>query len=377
MIYLDNTATTVPKPECVPEEISKCIRHYCGNPGRSTHTLSMQSAEKIYDTRHLLADMFDCDEENVVFTYNTTYALNLAIKSLITAGSHVLISDIEHNSVYRPVSQLARNSVCSFSIFDTAGSDDDILKSILSSIHSNTKMLVCTHVSNIGSRRLPLSKIGELCEKLKITFIVDAAQSAGIYDISVKKMKITALCMPAHKGLYGPQGLGMILFNTNEIRQSVIEGGTGINSMEVNMPSFLPEGLEAGTQSTPSIAGLNASLRWLKNISLKQIRAHEEALYGCLVSELRSIPNVIVYEMNNYPGNTLIFNVKGLPSTRVASNLNDEGICVRGGYHCSPLAHKVMGTLNTGAVRVGFSVFNSKNEIICLKTALNKIANKK
>ncbi|MBQ7760773.1 MAG: aminotransferase class V-fold PLP-dependent enzyme [Clostridia bacterium] len=373
MIYLDNTATTYPKPSCVPEEVSKCIRNYCGNPGRGAHVLSLASSEVIYKTRCLLAEMFNCESENVVFTYNTTYAINLAIKSLLIPKSHIIISDIEHNSVLRPVFELSNRDLCSFSIFSTKGTDEDIIHSLLETIQDDTKMIICTHLSNVGCRRLPLKQIGALCKTKNIKFVVDGAQSAGVYDIDIKEMNISALCIPGHKGLYGPQGIGAILFDDNEIVNSVIEGGTGILSKEINMPKFLPEALEAGTLSTPCIAGLFASLNWLKSINISRIRQHEEDLYMYLLNELQKKNFITIYKMNEYPGNTLMFNINGLDSSYTATLLNNHEICVRSGYHCSPLAHNILNTPDGGAVRVGFSVFNTKRDVDSLCIALDKI----
>lgn len=372
MIYLDNAATTFPKPLCVSDEIAKCIKHYCGNPGRGSHSLSLKSAEKVYEARQLLADLFNADPENVVFTYNTTYALNIAIKSLIKYSCHVLISDIEHNSVYRPIYNLSKNKLCTFDTFTSEGSDEEILNSIKSKIMSNTKMLVCTHLSNVGSRRLPIKLIGELCKEKNIVFIVDGAQSAGIYDINIKDMNISALCIPGHKSLYGPQGVGAIIFKDLPQR-TVLEGGTGVNSLEENMPDFLPEMLEAGTLSTPAISGWCEALKWLKTIGIDKIQQHEFDLYNFAINLLKENQNIILYEMNDYPGNTLLFNYKGKSSEEISYILNKENIAVRSGFHCSPLAHKALNTGESGAIRISFSVFNSRNDIKTLFEKLNKI----
>lgn len=376
MIYLDNAATTFPKPQCVTDEICKCIKKYCGNPGRSAHMLSIKSAEKIYEARELLAELFDGDAENVAFTYNTTYALNFAIKSLLKYSTHVLISDIEHNSVYRPIYELSNQRLCTFDIFSTNGTNDEIIKNIADKIKSNTKMLICTHVSNVGERRLPIFEIGELCKKNGITFIVDGAQSAGIHNISVRKMNISALCIPSHKGLYGPQGVGAIIFNDSVIGRTIIEGGTGINSLDPKMPDFTPEAYEAGTPSTPSIAGLVASLKWLKDINIDKVRAHEEELYNILYNLLHSNDKVTVYKMNCYDGNTLMFNINGLSSASVGAELNRRDICVRSGFHCSPLAHRLLNTGDSGAVRVSLSVFNTKSDIYSFYDAIEDILSK-
>ncbi len=373
MIYLDNAATTFPKPQCVSDAICKCIKKYCGNPGRSAHSLSIKSAEKIYEARELLAELFDSSAENVVFTYNTTYALNFAIKSLLKYSTHVLISDIEHNSVYRPVYELSNQKLCSFDIFSTNGNDDDIIKGIEEKIRNNTSLLICTHISNVGERRLPIFEIGQLCKKHGITFIVDGAQSAGIHNVSVRKMNISALCIPAHKGLYGPQGIGAIVFNDDVVGRTIIEGGTGINSLDPQMPDFLPEAYEAGTPSTPAIAGLVASLNWLKEINIDKVRAHEEELYSILYNLLKDNEKITVYKMNSYSGNTLMFNIKGLSSATVGSELNKRDICVRSGFHCSPLAHRLLNTGDSGAVRASISVFNTKSDVYSFYDAIEDI----
>ena len=370
MIYLDNAATTFPKPSCVWEEICRCIKKYCGNPGRSSHALSIKSAEKIYETRELLAELFDSKAENVVFTYNTTYALNIAIKGYFTPSSHILISDLEHNSVLRPVSELARQKMCTYDIFSSEGSDEEILESIKQKCKPNTKMLVCTHASNICSRRLPIGKIGAFCKEKEIFFIVDAAQSAGIYPISVKEMNIDALCLPAHKSMYGPQGVGSIIFGSDTVGRSVIEGGTGINSKELNMPDILPEAYEAGTLSTPLIAGYCEALKWVKAIEIDRIRLYEEELYSHIVAKLTNNDKIEVYLGERFTGNTVLFNIKGLLSTDTASELDKRGICTRSGLHCSPLAHQTLNVPSHGGVRIGIGVFNNKNELNTLYDAI-------
>ena len=377
MIYLDNAATTYPKPLCVTDEISRCIKKYCGNPGRSSHRLSIKSAEKIYEARGLLAKMFDGDEENVVFTLNTTYALNIAIKSMIKYSTHVLISDIEHNSVFRPVYKLSKEKLCTFDIFSTNGTDEEIIENIASKIKPNTSMLVASHQSNVGVRTLPIQKIGLFCKERGIKFIVDGAQSAGIHPIKVKSMNIDALCIPAHKGLYGPQGVGAVIFNTDKFERSVIEGGTGVNSLEENMPDFLPELFEAGTLPTPAIAGFCEALKWLISLDINKIRAHEQDLYELTKSLFSENGRIIPYYMNDYSGNTLMFNVRGMPSSKVSECLNKRGICVRSGFHCSPLAHRLLNTGEGGAVRVSFGIYNSRSDVYQLIDALNELSTKK
>ena len=373
MIYLDNAATTFPKPTSVYEEMCRCIQKYCGNPGRSAHKLSQKSSEKIFECRTLLAEMFNAEVENIVFTYNTTYALNIAIKALVKENSHVLISDIEHNSVLRPIHALNESLHCSYSIFSTNGNDEDILCDIFAKIRSNTSLLVCTHKSNIGCRQLPIDKIGKLCRNKGIKFIVDGAQSAGLYKIDVKNMCIDALCIPGHKSLYGPQGVGSVIFGDLESGRTFIEGGTGINSLELEMPDFLPERYEGGTLSTPSIVGLAEGIKWLNKLGIDKVRMHEEGLYLLLKDLLHLNENIKIYEMNPYAGNTLLFNINSLSSAYVASELNKRDIYVRSGFQCSPLAHKILNTGDGGAVRVSFSVFNTQKDVYSLYDALCEI----
>ena len=373
MIYFDNAATTFPKPPCVIDEICRCMKKYCGNPGRSSHALSIKSAEKIYEARQYLSELFGAEAENVVFTYNATYALNIVIKSYVKYSSHILISDIEHNSVLRPVYELCKQKLCTYDVFNTNGTEEEILDEIRKSLKNNTKMLICTHASNICSRRLPIEKIGQLCKDNDIFFVVDGAQSAGIYDINVKKMNINALCVPGHKSLYGPQGVGAIIFNNDIVGRSFIQGGTGINSLELEMPDILPEAYEAGTLSTPLIAGLCESLKWLKAIEIDKIRKYEEDLYRYLLKKLKSEERIITYEGCDNLGNTVIFNINGFTSVETSNALDLRGICTRSGFHCAPLAHNALNVGNDGAVRISLSIFNTKNEINTLFDALTEI----
>ena len=238
-------------------------------------------------------------------------------------------------------------------------------------------MLVAAHQSNVGVRRLPIEKIGQLCKERGIKFIVDGAQSAGVHPIKLKSMNIDALCIPAHKGLYGPQGVGAVIFNTDKFERSVIEGGTGVNSLEENMPDFLPELFEAGTLPTPAIAGFCEALKWLISLDISKIRAHEEDLYELTKSLFKENKRIIPYYMNEYPGNTILFNIKNIPSSAVGEYLNKKGICVRSGFHCSPLAHRLLNTGDGGAVRVSFGIYNSRSDVYQLMDALNELSVKK
>ncbi|MBR4880352.1 MAG: aminotransferase class V-fold PLP-dependent enzyme, partial [Clostridia bacterium] len=281
MIYLDNAATTYPKPERVYREVDRCISEYCGNPGRGGHSMSAAAARAVYDCRYELSQLFSADAENVVFTLNTTYALNMAIKGIVREGDHIIISNMEHNSVLRPVIATG----CDYDIFDAAGSTEAVLCEINSLLTPRTRMIVCTHRSNVCPIRLPIKAIGGLCRQRGIVFIVDAAQSAGVYPIDMKECCIDALCFAGHKSLYGIQGVGGVIFSKRYKGESakklhtLVEGGSGVASLEEYMPSLLPERLEAGTLPTPAIAGLCEGIRTVRETGISHIREHEIMLY--------------------------------------------------------------------------------------------------
>lgn len=367
MIYFDNAATTYPKPEAVLSEIIHVMKHSGGNPGRGSHRLSLAAANKVYECRAAVAAHFSGSPENVVFTYNTTYALNIAIKAFTRRSSHVLISDIEHNSVYRPVWALSRRGV-SFDIFNASCDGDAVIESIRSKIRPNTQLLCASLASNVCGIRLPFEKIGALCRSRGIIFVADAAQCAGNCRIDIEAAGIDALCAPAHKGLYGPQGCGFAIFSERQSGnaaklETFAEGGSGLNSLDRFMPSMLPERFEAGTLGTPAIAGLRAGIGFVESIGTEKIYEHENMLYRRAREMLGSLSNVTIYAPEADSGGILLFNIAGKPSTEVAEALDKSGICVRAGLHCSPLAHAKLKTGENGAVRLSFGVYNRLQEL--------------
>ncbi len=366
MIYLDNAATTFPKPPETVREVYRCMTEYCGNPGRGSHYMAQRASEKIFEARSLLASMFGVNSpENVVFTLNTTHALNTSLKSFVREGMDILISDMEHNSVLRPVHALFKSGKVTYSVFSTDCSDDEVLLNIEKKIKHNTKILICQHTSNICGTVLPIKKIGELCKKRGIYFIADAAQSAGLFDIDVTDFGIDALCLPSHKGLYGPQGAGAILFSDKDftsLLDTLTQGGSGTDSKDLEMPSYLPDRFEAGTLQTPVIAGLCEGIKFVLRNTPQGIRRHEEFLSNILKADMSSIKGVKLYRPE-VPSSVVLFNVKGKSSVAVASELDKYGICVRGGFHCAPLAHRTLNTGDGGAVRISFGAFNDINEV--------------
>ncbi len=371
VIYLDNAATTFPKPQKVLSEVMRCMKVYCGNPGRGGHRMSLMASEKVYECRTLVSDLYHSSvPENVIFTQNTTSALNTAIKAFAGRGDHIVISSLEHNSSFRPVVTLSRRG-CRYSIFDASTSDPDvIIRNIRSVITPSTRLIVTTHLSNICGIRMPVEAIGRFCRERGINYIVDAAQSAGSLDIDINRAGIDAICAPGHKGLYGPQGSGFILFSDkySEERRSAMlstfmEGGNGVNSYEDHMPDFLPERFEAGTLSTPAIAGLAEGIKVVNKIGINEIADHANRLRRRLTEMLLNTNGFTVYMPYEDCGGTVLFNIDGKNPADVASALNNAGICVRSGYHCCPLGHETLMTGEEGAIRVSFSIFNTSSEI--------------
>ncbi len=378
MIYFDNAATSFPKPRRVAEEQLRCMQIYGGNPGRGSHALALAAAEKIYECREELASFFgSSNPENVIFTMNTTMALNLAIKGLLKKGDHILISDMEHNAVFRPIYKLAREGIITYDVFETFPTlpyrtPEMICASILEKLRPNTRMLVCAHASNICSATLPLAEIGALCRQKGVLFVVDAAQSAGHLPIDVTSMQIDALCAPGHKGLWGPQGSGILVLGDGIVADTLLEGGSGYNSLEGNMPNESPERYEAGTLPTPAIAGLLEGVREVKQLGLSHIHAHECALIARLYERLAAMPKVSLYAPH-HAGGVLLFSIQDVSSDRVGSFLNDRGFCVRTGFHCAALAHATLGTPPSGAIRVSPSLFNTMAQIDAIADTLKEL----
>ncbi len=378
IVYLDNAATTFPKPQSVTEAVVRCMQSAGGNPGRGSHTMALRAAEVLFDCRREAASLFGAESPaQILFTMNTTYALNTALKSVLRPGDHVLIGDKEHNSVLRPVAQAAARRELTYSIFSTSGTTDDILRDIRIKMRPETRVLVCAHVPNIDNTALPVAEIGILCRARGIVFILDGAQSAGHLPIDVRKMSVDALCVPGHKGLYGPQGCGMIVCGSDHLLsgRTLVEGGSGMHSRSIEMPDVLPERYEAGTMPTPSAAGLAEGIRFVHRVGIGEIHKAEIDLWHAAYDRLKEMPGVHVY--GSTPGAVLLFNIDGIPASAVGEELDRRGICVRSGYHCAPLAHKAIGTMDTGAVRASFSVFNTQKDVMRFTEALWQIVLKR
>lgn len=366
MIYLDNSATTFPKPVSVQNALLNAVKNYGGNPGRSGHFLSLKVSEKIYDTRLTIATLFNTTAENVVFTSNCTHALNTAIKGILNSGDHIILSDLEHNSVIRPIYALSKQKNVSYDIATTYMDKKDTVNSFKQMIRNNTKAIVCTHASNVTGFVLPIREIGLLCKEKNITFIVDVAQSAGVFDIDVKAFNIDILCSAGHKGLYGPTGTGFMIIENNIKLNTLLEGGTGSLSVDLTQPDFSPDRYESGTQNSVGIIALQAGALFVKNNGINKIYKHEFSICEKIYNNLSQMKSVKLYT-DNYCKNKyspiVICNVNDINSNEIISKMSNLGYCLRGGLHCSPLAHKKLGTLHQGVVRISPSAFTNNYEV--------------
>ena len=375
MIYLDNAATSYPKPRGMVAAIEECILKYCGNPGRSGHSMSMKTGEEVYHARRKIASLFGIKQpERLVFTQNTTEALNMGLKGVLQSGDNVITTTMEHNSVLRPLKALEKRGV-SQSVIRADREGYIKASEIEKAIRKDTKLIAITAASNVTGTRMPIEEIGELARRRGILFLVDGAQGAGSMAIDVEKMHIDMLAFPGHKGLLGPQGTGA-LYVSPEIRlKHIMEGGTGTDSKSRFQPCEFPEGYEAGTINAPAIIGLGYSAEFVEKIGPEVIGKYEEELIGWLDERLDEMDFVKRYgpDACRKTGISLI-NIRGVGAEEVTSILSSKyGIAVRGGYHCAGLAHKTIGTWDEGAVRISVGPFNTRKDMEKLADAIREI----
>lgn len=372
MIYLDNSATTAVKPKTVSEAVNNALKYYSFNAGRGGYDASVKTAEKVYECRKKIARFFNADLTNVCFTSGCTASLNIALKGI--KNGHTVCSQLEHNSVMRPLFNK------DYSVFKNHPKE---------AVNEKTTACVCTHSSNVTGKVFNIKAIGEYCKENNIVFIVDAAQSAGILPIDFKY--IDYLCIAPHKGLYAPMGVG-ILIAKKPLVNTVFEGGTGSFSQSLSQPNFLPDQVESGTQNIPGIFGVSAGIDFINeingNVDLNKISEKEQAKKNKIYLHELNLANYFYTELKNIKNITILseppeflkctpivtFNLKNCSSEELAQKLNEYNIAVRGGLHCSPMAHKILGTEQTGAVRASFSVFNKKSEIDIVLNRIKQIS---
>ncbi len=377
MIYLDNAATTSPKPESVREAVAFALKNLSVNPGRSSYHRSIEASKLLYDCRETVAEFFDFSyPERVIFTSNCTHAINMVIKGLNLKKGNVVTSSLEHNAVMRPLEK-CKNEGCEIRVAEVFLDDHEAtVRSFARLIDDQTKLVICLHGSNVCGVLLPIEEIGKLCRDRKVPFAVDAAQTAGVIPVSMEKMYIDYLCLPGHKGLYGPMGTGLLLCG-GSLPNTLMEGGTGNFSVHFTQPQELPERLESGTVNLPGIAGLKAGIEFVKQKSPKRIHEYEMALLQNAYRGLKSIRRVTLYtpypDINNYTS-VLSFNINSLHSMQAAEKLAESGFALRAGLHCAPAAHRRLGTISYGTLRMARSIFNTKNDINRLLHTVSNLA---
>lgn len=375
-IYMDNAATTMQKPDCVIDAVVNAMRHM-GNSGRGAHEASLDASRLIYETREMLSELFNLgDPRQVAFTLNSTEALNTAILGLFDPGDHIISTVMEHNSVLRPLYRLEEKGCqVSFVPCDEKGRlRTDLLESFLK---ENTKALVCTHASNLTGNANDLMYLGRFCKDHGLLFVVDASQTAGVLPIDMQAMNIDVVCFTGHKGLYGPQGTGLLL--CGQTPPPLLEGGTGSESIRQEMPDFLPDRLEAGTHNITGIAGLLEGLRFVEKQGVQSIGSHERALTVQMGESLAQLPGVEVFRSKDpsQQAGVLSFRVSGMDCEELGEALGRRDIALRSGLHCAPLAHRTAGTLETGTVRASVSAFNVPQEIPRFVRELRQILSEK
>ncbi len=379
MIYLDNSATSYPKPKAVIQSVFEAFNKFGSNSGRGAYDMALQTTEQIYLCRKKIGEMFGVPSvENVVFTSNCTSALNMVIKGLAKKGTHFVISDLEHNAVLRPLSKLKKQGIADFNV---ASVEDDAYKTVQNfknCVKENTVAIVCTGASNVFGIIPPYRMLARLAHRNNLLFVMDCAQIAGTMPINMMRDDIDVICCAGHKGLMGPSGTGIMMIRGNVDIDTIIEGGTGSNSADENQPENLPDRFESGTPNVQGIIGLSRAIDYVNSVGVENIYYHEISLMRYLQKSLQQSKNVVLYTDFFDKRQSLMpivsFNVKKMHSEEVAQLLSSDGIAVRAGLHCAPLAHKKFKTEDTGTVRISPSIFTKKSDVDFLINSVRKIA---
>lgn len=371
MIYLDSAATSLLKPPAVANAVKKAI-NTMASPGRGAHSAAMLAADTVYDCRVAAAELFDVQQpEQVVFTSNATHGLNIAINSLAKEGTRVLVSGYEHNSVIRPLRELGADiTVAESPLFDKSAAIEAFRQNIASA-----DLVICNHVSNVFGFILPIREIAALCSENSVPLIIDASQSAGIENISFSELNARFIAMPGHKGLMGPQGTGILLCK-GEVKP-LICGGTGSDSISEKMPEYLPDRLEAGTHNVAGIAGLLEGIKYVRRLTPERIGRYETELCGIMAERLERINGLTVYSSEADRAGVLSIRHESIEPEELCSMLGRKGIAARCGLHCAPLAHRTVGTIRTGTLRLSFSPFLTKDSVNTAAKTIESLINSK
>lgn len=375
-IYFDNAATSHPKPESVIQAVNAALTRYNANPGRSGHAAAIEAARQVLTTRETLAALIGAEDSFcITHAFNCTDALNLAIKGILHQGDHVICTQLEHNSVLRVVSELARRNRVALTIISPKEDGAVDPYDVRAAVTTETKLIICTHASNVTGAIQPVAAIGAMAEDYGIPFLIDGAQAIGAMPVNVQKLRCSLYAFPGHKSLLGPQGTGGLYIKNGVVLNTLREGGTGSSSDNMYQPEELPERYESGTVNLPGIAGLGAGTAYVSE-RLNRIMMHERELTSALYSALSEIPGTIIYTPDEESARTGIvsFNLGDLTSSQTADALSAKGIAVRGGLHCAPGAHRFLGTMSRGAVRASVGHANTFEEVEAFAKAVYEIS---
>jgi len=376
-IYMDNAATTFPKPEAVYEAVDYFNRFMGGNPGRGSNKATLQAGSVLLDCRDALADLFNINESaQIAFSLNITDAINTALKGILKPGDHVITSSMEHNAVARPLFVMSQHGV-EWTTVPCAGDGSLDPEEVKKALRPNTRVICILHASNLTGTIMPAAEVGKIARENGILFMLDSAQTAGVLPIDVEEMRIDILAFTGHKGLFGPQGTGGLYIRPELEIQPLKEGGTGSFSEYLEHPRMMPDLLESGTQNTPGIAGLLAGIQTIKEIGLKTIAEHERQLTDHLISGLKEIPGVKIYGSENSQRRTAVvsFNIADMDCGELSLNLDYRyGVITRSGLHCAPLAHRTLGSFERGSCRLSPGFYNTTEDIDHVIRAVNKLS---
>lgn len=372
MIYLDNSSTTRKKPLSVILAVNMGLTKYGANPGRGSHTLSLKANEKIIETRINISKYFNLPNmENVVFTSGCTESINMAMLGTAKKNGHIISTYLEHNSVLRTLTHLTKSHNITYTLIKPDSSGKIDVNDIKKAINDKTYMIITNHTSNVIGSTQDITKIGAIAKENNLIYMVDSAQSGGHEKIDMVADNINLLCGTAHKGFYGPQGVGFLLINNVRVSPTKF-GGTGTNSYSIIQPTDYPDGLESGTGANPNILGLNAGIKFVEKHS-GRIKNKINTLSQMLLDYLSNQKDIVLYS-HNIDSGVIAFNIKNIDSSVIVNTLNDKyKICVRGGLQCAPKVHEYLGTLNMGVIRISLSYFNTKRQINYFIKSINNI----
>lgn len=380
MFYFDNAATSWPKPTSVITEATNCTVKYGANANRSSYTMAREAGHKILTVRNRLCNLFNTNDPfEYIFTYNTTHALNFAIKGVLKSGMHAVTTALEHNSVLRPLFSLKNSSSVNVDIVNCDKSGIIEPEKIQRALRTNTQLLVVTHCSNTLGTIQPIEDIINIAHQNGTLVLIDAAQSAGCIPLDITKTNADMVAMPGHKGLYGLQGTGILYIKNGTPINSLIDGGTGSESKLLSQPDIMPDKFEAGTQNMPGIAALGEAIRFLTSVGINKISMHEQKLAELFYHMLEKVENVILYGTDDFSKRSgiVMLNIANTDPGTVEALLDKKyNIAVRGGFHCAPLAHKAIGTYETGGVRFSFGYYNDEKQVEYAAKAVRELAMK-